>query len=177
MHDRFRVDGVDLRVDRRSSFASVDERGVADAVIRAVDRLGDAVVRLVVTRVPLRFDGEMFGATVDAELRDRLFVEGLAVEEPTDEGLEDDGLRDDGMNGRGPAGGDSWESEGPDPESAPLIEAGVALHAGSRVEADGRLTHHAGDRLRFLGEVVMPGAASPTRLDVVLTFGRRVPRI
>jgi hypothetical protein len=177
MHDRFRVDQVDLRVDRRSSFASVDERGVADAVIRAVDRLCGAVVRLVVTRVPLRFDGEIFGATVDAELRDRLFVEGLAVEEPTDEELGDDWLGMMRTDGRDPAGGDLWESDGPDPESAPLIEAGVALHAGSRVEADGRLTHHAGDRLRFVGEVVLPGAASPTRLDVGLTFGRRVPRI
>lgn len=167
MQDRFRVDGVDFEVDRRSSFASVDDRGVADAVIRATDRLGDAVVRLVVSRVPLRFDGEIFGATVDAELRDRLFVEGLADDDSADE--EADGLE--------PAESDSWEGEGPDPESAPVTDAGVALHAGSRVEADGRLTLHAGDRLRFVGEAALPGAASVTRLDVTLTFGRRVPRI
>ncbi|WP_121369115.1 hypothetical protein [Frondihabitans australicus] len=155
MEDRFLVDGTDLGVDRRRSHATVDAGGVADAAIRAATPFGEtaAPALLVVTRVPLRFDGEMFGATVDAELRDELWAQELA--EPGDD--DTDGASD----------------------PAPLEDAdpGVQFRAGARVDADGRLTHHAGDRLRFVGTAVLPGGVS-VRLDVSLSFGgRRAARL
>jgi hypothetical protein len=166
MEDRFRVDGVELGVDRRRSFATVDGGGIASASVLAASPWGDdgAPVRLVVTGIPLRFDGKHVGATVDAELRDRLFAEGLADEQDPGEQDADDADPDDA------------DPDDADPDDPPGADPGVQLQAGSRVEADGRLTHHAGDRLRFVGEATLPGGA-PLRLDVSVTFGRRPPRI
>lgn len=54
------------------------------------------------------------------------------------------------------------------------LDEGEAVFAlSSRFDLGGRLTVHAGDRLRFVGEVQTPWSESPWRLDVSLAFGGR----
>ncbi|AMM20677.1 hypothetical protein AX769_11665 [Frondihabitans sp. PAMC 28766] len=163
MDDRFRIAGVELGVDRRRSFAVVDAAGVASGTIRAGRALDGAAgppPALVIARIPLRFDGELFGAVVDAEVRDQLFVDALS---------DDHDATDEDATGQDPTASDL--------DDAPTSDPGIQLHAGSRVDADGRLTHHAGDRLRFVGEATLPGGR-PLQIEVSLAFGgRRAPRI
>ncbi|BDZ50367.1 hypothetical protein GCM10025867_26080 [Frondihabitans sucicola] len=135
MEDRFRVDGSDLGVDRRRSLATLGPDGALDATVVAagvpslVAEWATVPPRILLARVPLGFDGERFGATVDQALLDDL-----------------------------------------------MLDEGFALLAlSSRFDLRGRLTVHAGDRLRFVGEVDTPWAPEPVSLDVSLGFGGRRP--
>lgn len=133
MEDRFRVDGVELGVDRRRSVASVGADGRLDATVvaagipAAVAEWATVPPRILLEKLPLRFDGETFGARVD-------------------EALLDDLLLDDGF---------------------------AVFALSSRFDLAGRLTSHAGDRLRFVGAAQTPWAAEPWRLDIAVAFGGR----
>ncbi|GAA4684525.1 hypothetical protein [Frondihabitans cladoniiphilus] len=78
MENRFRIDGVENGVDRRRSVASLDGDGVLDATVVAESIPESAAEwatvppRLLITRIPVRFDGEAFGARVDQDLVDEL---------------------------------------------------------------------------------------------------------
>jgi hypothetical protein len=138
VENRFRIDGDELEVDARRSVVTVDVDGVLDATIVASRIPGDVAhwatvaPRLHVARVPLRFDGERLGATVDQELLDALLLE----------------------------------------------DGGVTFALSSRFDAFGLLTSHAGDRIRFTGQVDTPWSDAPWRLDVAVGFGgRRRPEV
>ncbi|WP_119868343.1 hypothetical protein [Frondihabitans sp. 762G35] len=85
MENRFRIDGHDLEVDARRSVVNVDVDGVLDATIAArripgeVSHWATVAPRLHFARVPLRFDGERLGATVDQEFLDSLLLEDGGV--------------------------------------------------------------------------------------------------
>lgn len=133
MDNRFRLDGTDLGVDARRSVATLGADGTLDATVVAatvpVEVADWATVppRILLARIPVRFDGEAFGATIDQALLDELLV-------------------DDG---------------------------GATFMLSSRFDAFGRLTVHAGDRLRLVGDVETPWSGEPWRLDVSLAFGGR----
>jgi hypothetical protein len=60
----------------------------------------------------------------------------------------------------------------------PLRFGGVTFALSSRFDAFGLLTSHAGDRIRFTGQVDTPWSDAPWRLDVAVGFGgRRRPEV
>jgi hypothetical protein len=76
--DRFRIDGVELGVDARRSSATLSAEGVLDATVVALGVPGSVAEwatvppRLLLELVPVAFDGEGLGATVDQDLLDDL---------------------------------------------------------------------------------------------------------
>ncbi|MGA1812855.1 hypothetical protein VH571_10775 [Frondihabitans sp. 4ASC-45] len=135
MDDRFRLDGIDLGIDRAASVATLGTDGELYLRIQSAHVpetvAGWATVppRILVSGLPVRFDDEGFGATLD-------------------QARHDDFALGDG-------------------------DGEAVLVLSSRFDLYGRVTIHAGDRVRLVVTAATPWSPEPWRIDVSLAFGGR----
>lgn len=135
MDDRFRVEGVDLGIDRAKSTAALSAPGALRLRIQGA-RVPETVAgwatvppRILVSGLSIRFDDEGFGATLDQDRHDDFAL------------------------------GDG--------------DGEAVLVLSSRFDLYGRVTIHAGDRVRLVVTAATPWSSEPWRIDVSLGFGGR----